>query len=281
MTHIVWLASYPKSGNTWMRALLANLKADKPVDINALARKYGIASSRTLFEDQTLLDSGLLTDEEIDEMRPRVYRAWATQLGEQPGDPFVMKCHDAYIRLGDGTPLLGGSAAKGAIVLVRDPRDIASSFADHRGTSVDKAIALMGDSSAAMGRSMEAQSSQLRQRLLDWSGHISSWLDQRDIPVHLVRYEDLETEPAAILALAARFAGFDVTADQVANAVRLSTFDKLRDQEEAGGFMEAAKNRRFFRRGHSGAWQTDLSRHQAGRIETAHGKVMRRLAYRI
>jgi hypothetical protein len=283
MTHIVWLASYPKSGNTWMRTLLANLKAngDKAADINVIGRKYGMASSRALFEDQTLLDSGLLTDEEIEEMRPGVYRAWAAHLLGQADDPFVMKCHDAYTRLGDGTPLLGGSAAKGAIVLVRDPRDVALSFADHRGTSVDDAIELMCDPNAAMGRSVQAQRPQLRQRLLDWTSHISSWLDQSDIPVHLVRYEDMETDTAAILARAAQFAGFDVTEDQAAKAVRLSAFDLLRNQEEASGFTEAAKDRPFFRRGHSGAWRAALSSGQAERIEAAHRKIMMRLGYAI
>ncbi|MEJ2083836.1 MAG: sulfotransferase, partial [Acidobacteriota bacterium] len=38
MTGIVWLASYPKSGNTWLRAFLMNFldPGKRPVDINQL-----------------------------------------------------------------------------------------------------------------------------------------------------------------------------------------------------------------------------------------------------
>ncbi|HEX5182283.1 MAG TPA: sulfotransferase domain-containing protein [Allosphingosinicella sp.] len=283
MTHIIWLASYPKSGNTWMRSLLANLTAagERPADINMLGRKYGTASSRGLFEDQTLLDSGLLTDDEIDAMRPDVYLAWADQLRDRRDDPFVMKCHDAYTRLPGDRALLGNSVARGAIVVVRDPRDVALSFADHRGASIDEVIDLMCDPSAAVGRSVRAQRPQLRQCLLDWSGHVLSWLDQKDVPAHLVRYEDMEADTIAILAAAARFAGFDVTRDQAAKAARLSAFDALRNQEQMAGFTEAAKDRSFFRRGHSGGWRTALSRAQAERIETAHRRTMTRLRYAI
>ncbi|MGC1778963.1 MAG: hypothetical protein WBB34_13525 [Xanthobacteraceae bacterium] len=61
MTRTIWLASYPKSGNTWFRMLVANLSAtDKPVDINDLPERGGIASARGPFDHLTLIDSGLL-----------------------------------------------------------------------------------------------------------------------------------------------------------------------------------------------------------------------------
>jgi hypothetical protein len=224
----------------------------------------------------------LLTEDEVDAIRPEVYRAWAVDLAGQSGDSPVVKCHDAYTRRADGTPLLGGSeAARGAIVLVRDPRDIALSFADHRGTSVDEAIDLLCDPFATIGRSIQRQRRQLRQRLLDWSAHVSSWLDQRDLPVHLVRYEDMEADAAAVLIGTARFAGLEMTEERVARATRLSAFDLLRSQEDRSGFAEGVRGRPFFRRGHSGAWRSALSSGQAERIETAHGKTMIRLGYEV
>src|SRR6185503_16945022 len=67
MTRTIWLSSYPKSGNTWFRMLVANLNAiDTPVDINALPERGGIASARAPFDHLTLIDSGLLTHDEID-----------------------------------------------------------------------------------------------------------------------------------------------------------------------------------------------------------------------
>ena len=70
---IVWLASFPKSGNTWFRIFLANLAAGEsgPSDINDLDERGGIASSRREFDAVTLLESGLLSHDEIDRLRPR------------------------------------------------------------------------------------------------------------------------------------------------------------------------------------------------------------------
>jgi aryl sulfotransferase len=73
MMRTIWLASYPKSGNTWFRMLAANLSAQngKPVDINNLPERGGIASARGPFDYLSPLDSSLLTHDEIDCLRPR------------------------------------------------------------------------------------------------------------------------------------------------------------------------------------------------------------------
>ena len=154
VTGIVWLASYPKSGNTWFRLLVANLSAtDKPVDINAMGEHGGIASARGEFDSHTLLESGLLTHDEVDALRPRVYEFLARE-AEGRG-PRMVKAHDAYLGTPLGEPML--RAAAGAIVIVRDPRDIAASLANHRRTSVDEAIAFMADKDACFSNGGKGQ----------------------------------------------------------------------------------------------------------------------------
>jgi aryl sulfotransferase len=71
VTRTIWLASYPKSGNTWMRALLGNVLAQDgaPSGIDALLGAH--ASDRTRFDFVMLLDTGLLTHDEVDDLRPR------------------------------------------------------------------------------------------------------------------------------------------------------------------------------------------------------------------
>ena len=117
MTRTIWLASYPKSGNTWFRMLVANLSAtDKPVDINDLPEGGGIASARGPFDYLTLIDSGLLTHEEIDRLRPRVYEQLRRGAADDEYDApqltepvrFV-KAHDAYTYTSEGEPLLAGA----------------------------------------------------------------------------------------------------------------------------------------------------------------------------
>jgi aryl sulfotransferase len=287
MTGTVWLASYPKSGNTWFRILHANLSAagDAPVDINDLPERGGIASARGPFDHLMLIDSGLLTHDEIDFLRPRLYEALAEGAEDDLDSPAasglrLVKVHDAYTHLPSGEPLLGGAAAaRGAIVIVRDPRDVAPSLAHHNHVSIDDAIARMNTPDARYCASRRSQPRQLRQRLLDWSGHVASWLDQRDIPVHLVRYEDLRADPARHFLAALAFAGRPATREEAERAVRLSDFDELQAQECEKGFRESSRGKPFFRKGAAGGWRDELTAEQVVRIEAAHAPMMARLGY--
>ncbi len=121
MTRTIWLASYPKSGNTWFRMLVANLSATdgKPVDINDLPERGGIASARGPFDYLTLIDSGLLTHDEIDVLRPRVYEELARGAQDDEYDkpdaaPPVrfVKAHDAYTLTPKGEPSAGRPARR-------------------------------------------------------------------------------------------------------------------------------------------------------------------------
>ena len=285
----IWLASYPKSGNTWLRMLIANLSArdGEPSDINRLPERSGIASARTPFDYFLLIDSGLLSHDEIEGMRPRLYEAWA----HEPDDDFegsrpahgiqFRKVHDAYTLTRKGEPLLAGrQGADGAIVVVRDPRDVACSLAHHNRSSIDDAISFINNAEAGFSMSKRQQLNQLHQKLLCWSGHVASWLDQRDIPVHLIRYEDLQADTKATFTRALDFAGRAATETEVERAVAFSGFAQLQQQERDKGFREAPQpGTNFFRRGAAGGWRDELSRQQVARIERDHGAMMQRMGY--
>jgi len=290
----VWLASYPKSGNTWLRMLIANLSAkdDKPVDINDLPEGGGIASARVPFDRLLLIDSGLLTHDEIDCLRPRVYEELARgtqddEYDEVEAPPAVrfVKVHDAYTLTPKAEPLLAGArGAAAAVVIVRDPRDVAPSLANHNGGSVDDAIAFMADEDAAFSAKPGRQHNQLRQQLPAWSGHVASWLDQKDIPVHLVRYEDLQVDTAGTLRAVLAFVGQPASEDEIRRAVAFAGFARLQEQEREKGFREAPRpwaGGNFFRRGTAGGWRDELSAEQVARIETSHAPMMRRLGYEL
>jgi aryl sulfotransferase len=290
----IWLASYPKSGNTWFRMLVANLSAqdDIPVDINDLPERGGIASARGPFDYLTLIDSGLLTHEEADKLRPRVYEELARGAEDDEYDtpeavPPVrfVKVHDAYTLTPGGEPLLAGArGADGAIVIVRDPRDVAPSLANHNGGSIDEAIAFMNDSKSGFCQRTDRQPNQLRQQLPGWSGHIATWLEQADIPVHLIRYEDMKFDTVGTLSRALRFAERIATDDEIRRAVRLADFAQLRSQEQEKGFREAPRPHaggNFFRRGEAGGWRHELTAEQVARIEGEHAPMMRRLEYEL
>ncbi|MGA8079399.1 MAG: sulfotransferase domain-containing protein [Xanthobacteraceae bacterium] len=293
MTPTIWLASYPKSGNTWFRMLLSNLysKDGKPIDINDLPIR-GIASSRRSFDYMSLIESGLLTLDEADCLRPRIYEELAKGALDEEYDARAdgipirfVKVHDAYTLTLRREPLLAGRhAAEGAIVIVRDPRDVASSLANHNGSSIDDVISLMNDDQSAYCVKTNRQHSQLRQKLLGWSGHIASWLDQTDIPVHLIRYEDLQADTIGAFRDALVFAGRSASDEAIRRAVDRAAFAELRRQEADKGFAEKPHRSGeglFFRRGEVGAWRDELTPEQVARIEAEHATIMQGLGYEL
>jgi hypothetical protein len=164
----------------------------------------------------------------------------------------------------------------GAIVIVRDPRDIAPSLAAYSRNTVDDAIAFMSDPDAFP----TVENCPIQRKLSRWSHHVASWLEQKDIPVHLVRYEDLVADPFTSFRRALRFSGTTIGDDIIRRAVAFSDFKQLRALEIAKGSQEAQPSKgRLFRRGIAGGWHDELTAAQTVRIEANHGAMMQRLGY--
>jgi hypothetical protein len=109
---------------------------------------------------------------------------------------------------------------------------------------------------------------------------VTSWLDQTELPVQLVRYEDLHTDPAATFAGILQAAGLPVDTKRLTAALAQSRFDRLQAQEEAAGFKERLMGApRFFRRGQADSWRAELTPAQIERIVADHRLVMTRLGY--
>ena len=274
---LVWLASYPKSGNTWFRVILANLTIGpgRAATINEAPAYSGFAASRGAFERAAPLESTLLFDDDIDTLRPGMFQ----HVAQDAERPIWIKVHDAFTRLADGQPLLGTSA-HAAIYLIRDPRDVVVSLAHFNGSSIDEAITRLNSTRASLSVDRLGAPPQLRQKLLDWSGHANSWLSQISVPVLTIRYEDLKMRTEAEIARALAFVGQDAAPDDVACAVANAAFEKLQRQEREEGFIEQAPGvAPFFRAGRAGAWREILSAEQRARIESAHAPMMDRFGY--
>jgi hypothetical protein len=290
MKRVYWFASYPKSGNTWLRMLVNALVLgpQDSLDINELRERPGLASAREPLDRLTFLDTQLLTHDEVDRLRPRIYEEIARGADEEEEDVACLlparfvKAHDAYVTTPTGEPLMAGAlGAAGAIVIVRDPRAVAPSLANHLGVPIDIAVALMADAEFCFCGENDRRHRQMRQKLLGWSAHVASWLDQNDIPVHLLRYEDLSADTHGALTRMLDFAGVSFPDEDIARAVHTARFSELRRQEGERGFDEAPRKRsgRFFRRGETQSWREELDEAQIARIEQDHADMMRRLGY--
>ena len=145
MGKIVWLASYPKSGNTWLRAFLHNFlrNPDEAYDLNRMD-EYSLGDSGGIFYQKFLRKPVKeMTDEEIMILRPKVQEMHTRS---SPDNVFV-KTHNALVEYLD-RPLISMEHTAAAIYVVRNPLDVLISHADHYGTTIDESIDIMNSPNA-------------------------------------------------------------------------------------------------------------------------------------
>jgi hypothetical protein len=275
---IVWIASYPKSGNTWLRVFLYQLMRimgghprDKD-EINKLdrastyeARLFG------LFEQFLGKPLATATRGEVINIRPQVQ---ATIAQRSPAVSLV-KTHNVLGKIG-GIPTINLAVSRGIVYVVRDPRDVALSLASHLGSPVDEAIKVM----ASKGFHTENKKEAAFETWGSWSEHVFSWTSAAEPTLLVVRYEDLQADPIGQFTAITRHLRQKPTPEQIAEAVELSAFDKLRWAEDKNDFRERSERAgRFFRQGRAGAWRDELTTQQAQRITDDHGEQMRRFGY--
>ncbi len=270
MSGIIWLASYPKSGNTWLRVFLANVRSGSSVavDINVLNTAH--FGARELFDRTIGWETSDLTLTEIESLRAETQQALA-----QPAP--LIKTHEAFTDPADGRRRFSLSATRCALYVIRNPLDVVVSLNHYSGDSIEAAIGFMNEPRASLN--FPPNGSQLPQLLCDWSTHVKSWVDAPGLSVSVLRYEDMLAAPEKTFAHACRCAGLPCEPERVAQAVAHSRFDTLQQQEKQKGFSERMTNRAFFREGRSGAWREKLHPGQIAAIVEHHAEVMRRFGY--
>jgi len=273
MGKIVWLASYPKSGNTWIRAFLHNLMlaAPSPHDINRLDELTGGDVDPALYARVAGRPAESLSVEEAIALRGRVQNSLADAA---TGSRFV-KTHSALLHI-YGCNTIDMAVTAGAIYIVRDPRDVALSFAHHLGQSPERIVDLMATDNAHT----DASAAMMPDVIGSWSQHVESWTGNPNPGLHVVRYEDMLRDTQKTFAGVARFLGIEVAPSRLTAALRNSSFKALAEQEKRRGFRERSGHaERFFRKGVAGGWRRDLDPGLARAIEQRHRAQMQRFGY--
>ncbi|MCK9372313.1 MAG: sulfotransferase domain-containing protein [Sulfuricurvum sp.] len=275
---LFWLASYPKSGNTWTRAFIANLlnEDSQPVDINEF-NTGAIASSRAWIQKAFDFDINELSHDEIDRLRPMAYR-W---LSDQAQEYEYHKTHDAfsYVDEQQEIPLFPKEATAGALIIVRNPLDVSISFAHHSQCSIDKAIDDMAKTKFCFCGKSNKLHNQLRQWLWSWSQYNRSWMEA-PVPKLLVRYEDMKAKPLETFTQIATFLKLPNDEKSVSDAIEKCRIEKLQEQEAQNPFKERpAQAKSFFRKGIVGDWKNTLSQTQIETIVKEHSELMLELDY--
>ncbi len=276
---IVWLASYPKSGNTWLRVYLYHLMRimngvpRTENDLHALdrastyeARLYG------LFEQFLGKPLATASRQEVALVRPQVHAA----IVQRTDGVALVKTHAVLGQLGN-IPTHNLAVSAGTVYIVRDPRDVAISLAAHNGTAIDQAIADMATPSYGTQNSDQAAF----EIWGSWSENALSWTMRPHDAVLVVRYEDMQADPTGTFTAVATHLRQKPAPEQIAEAIGLSTFKELRNAEiAAGDFRERSERAdRFFREGRVGEWKEKLTPAQAQRIADVHGEQMRKFGY--
>jgi hypothetical protein len=165
---------------------------------------------------------------------------------------------------------------KSVIYIVRDPRDVAISFAHHYGRSLGRAVAALCSS---WSFNFEPEQMGRTELLTSWGEHVAAWTSLKRFPVLVLRYEDLLANVGAQIRLIAGFLDKQVSEQQVRDVVAATAFEQLRRQEAERGFSEAVRARGFFRVGKAQQWREVRDQSVFQPLLDRFDRLMRRYGY--
>ncbi|NCQ22921.1 MAG: sulfotransferase [Rhodobacteraceae bacterium CG17_big_fil_post_rev_8_21_14_2_50_63_15] len=270
---IIWLASYPKSGNTWTRLFLANYlsNAQVPVPINA-AHRFAMGDSIVKMYN---LVAGRAIDPQDLSLALRLRDGVLRGIVANNADVNFVKTHHARVAPG-GVDLIPDRYTRAAIYIIRNPLDMVLSYARHYGISHEEAAGKICHPDNA---NLPTETS-VAQYLGSWDMHVKTWMAYAPWKRLLLRYEDLLDDPETQFSKVLDLVGVPVDPERLRRAIRFSSFDELSKQEEAQGFIERPKeSEKFFRKGQKDQWKTDLDPALADMIREKMGETMKRYGY--
>ena len=269
---IIWLASYPKSGNTWLRSFLINYlnKNTSNFDLDFLnqIRKF---PRQELFDE---LNINYLKFEEI-------VKNWINmQEFINLKQKFTyLKTHNAMCTI-NNYPFTNKQNTIGFIYLVRDPRDVILSYSYHLNKSVEHTFGIMKNSSYEdFGHHGDSAKTTL---MGSWSENYKSWRDYNLAYKLIVKYEDLILNPYEtffkIINYLNKINGLPIDEEMIKKSIENVSFEKLQNLEKKYGFKEKSYGA-FFRKGKIRNWEKNLDKKIASQLEESFKEEMKELGY--
>jgi len=256
---IIWIASYPKSGNTWIRSLISAYYYSKDGKFNF-----------DLLENIHQYPSPIFIKNKIDKPG-EVSRFWKSSQEEiiQNNKIIFLKTHNANIFL-DENKFTTKKTAAGAIYIVRDPRNVISSLKNHYDLSnYNEAMKFMISDRKYIWDKRYKNDYSGFQFLGSWSNHYKSWKNTNEFKVYFLRYEDLEIDTENTVHKLLKFINtltnknIRIDKKKLNNCIKSTSFNLLKKNEIKYGFPENVgddqnKKINFFHLGPNNNWKSLL-----------------------
>ena len=281
---IIWIASYPKSGNTWVRAFLSTYLYSKKDDsvfenIKKIINFPNIKYFNGIFEINKFSEEELKDKKKKDKKKFEISKHWisAQKKINLNKDITFLKTHNFGGTL-EGNDFSNSENTLGVIYVVRDPRSVAVSNAYHNNISFEQSVNDLLDEKIFAtndGNLLEFRSS--------WKVNYLSWKN-RSYPKIIIKYEDLRLDPfknfKKILNFVGGFKKVEIEDTKIKETINLCKIEKLSKLEDLEGFDEKLKNeKKFFRKGKVDEWKSKLNTEQIKLIEKTFYNEMKDLKY--
>ena len=282
---IIWLASYPKSGNTWVRSFLNSLLFSKNGEANlSEISKIDQYPKRSHFINLV---------NEIDNLE-ELSSNWigSQKILNQDNKIKFLKTHHAFCKYKNSS-FTNDEVSLGAVHIIRDPRNVIPSILYHFSKkNYSEAKKFLFDENKALGKKFDLKDPDVNKNIFtvisSWKNHYNSWKQFKKNYL-LVKYEDLIQEPHKEFNKLAQYLSkllnlkFDAT--KINLAVNSNSFESLKKLENKNGFVEAIKDKetgevkQFFNLGPENNWEKLLDIKLKEDIEKEFETEMRELGY--
>ncbi len=285
---IIWLASYPKSGNTWLRFFIISLLMGTKTKLN-LNHLRAIPT----FPHNSQFEGLISNDLNLEEVAKNWIRS--QEKINTNRDIKFFKTHNALGKY-KGYSFSNSENTLGTIHIVRDPRNIITSLKNHYSfAEYEEAKKFLFNDNQGITYS-EKQINEYKKKnmkyslpqfLGSWKTHYLSWKNMKKNYI-LVKYEDLKDNPSIEFNKIANFisnlTNINFTSEQIKLAIDLSSFEKLEELEKKHGFIESTTNKKgkknkFFFLGPKNDWKKILNKQTSNDIERKFENEMKELQY--
>ena len=258
----IFLASYPKSGNTWLRSIIGNLyNFDKEFTLNDLKSipLISIKKHFSAFDNKVYINNNEL---HFDWISQNIIKC-QNILNNKANHLNIFKTHSVRHK-----NFTNETVNAGFIYIVRDPRDIIVSLKNFSGKAIDKTI-----DEFLFSKSLMITTNGAQELLSTWELNVQSWLNYNSVPRLIIKYEDLKLNPKEIILNITKFLNkihrlnINLSDQDIDKIIENTNFTNLRNLEDKNGFDEATKHSKFFRSGTSNQWKDILSNSQIKLIE--------------